>query len=75
MGTEREGSLLWKGRPRALNPSTIKSATFLLGREQYYRGADQLAITITITILSPDQLACAPQALGETGRVVYLSTY
>ena len=33
-----------------------------------------LAITITITILSPDQLACEPQALGETGRVVYLST-
>ena len=47
-------------RPRAVLPG---------GRAVYL-----LAITITITILSPDQLACAPQALGETGRVVYLST-
>ena len=47
-------------RPRAVLPG---------GRAVYL-----LAITITITILSPDQLACALQALGETGRVVYLST-
>ena len=47
-------------RPRAVLPG---------GRAVYV-----LAITITITILSPDQLACAPQALCETGRVVYLST-
>ena len=47
-------------RPRAVLPG---------GRAVYL-----LAITITITILSPDQLECAPQALGETGRVVYLST-
>ena len=45
-------------RPRAVLPG---------GRAVYL-------LAITITILSPDQLACAPQALGETGRVVYLST-
>ena len=49
--------------------SSRPRAVLLGGRAVYL-----LAITITITILSPDQLACAPQALGETGRVVYLST-